>query len=42
MSELKSHTEALTLAIYLSLIASTEDKSKEAAMADSLAQKTVS
>ena len=40
MSELKSHTEALTLAIYLSLIASTKDKSKEAAeLADSLAQK---
>lgn len=39
MSELKSHTEALTLAIYLSLIASTEDKSKEAEeLADSLAQ----
>lgn len=39
MSELKSHTEALTLALYLSLIASDEDKSKEAtALADSLAQ----
>ena len=39
MSELKSPKEALTLALYLSLIASDEDKSKEAtALADSFAQ----
>ena len=39
MTELKSPKEALTLALYLALSASTEDKSKEAvALADSLAQ----